>query len=344
MLTSGRQLNPREREILHLIVRSYIECGEPVGSRTLSRMRHLSLSPATIRNVMADLADDGYLAQPHTSAGRIPTDRAFRDFAVSVAPVPLAVDERTQMFERMSSGESLEERVAIASRILTEMTGNVGIAAALPSSSQELEHLELVALSDRRVLMIVETLDRMVRNRVVSLDREMSRTELDHIRNYVNVNFAGWTLERARAELLRRIEAERAVYDAILQQLDVLCRKGLLEADSAPRVQMDGVSYLVGLDLHLTRERMRELFRALEEKQHLVAMLDRFLDAPQGRVGIHVGLGDTHPAMRELALIGVTVEMPSGVQARVAVLGPMRMHYERVVSAVQQLGRTFETL
>ena len=107
---------------------------------------------------------------------------------------------------------------------------------------------------------------------------------------------------------------------------------------------MDGASYLVGLDLHLTRERMRELFRALEEKQHVVAMLDRFLDAPQGRVGIHVGLEETHPAMRDLTLIGVTVEMPSGVLARVAVLGPMRMQYERVVSAVQQLGRTFESL
>lgn len=344
MLTSGRQLNSREREILHLIVRSYIECGEPVGSRTLSRMQHLSLSAATIRNVMADLADDGYLAQPHTSAGRIPTDRAFRDFAISVSPLPLPAEETAQMFQRMSSVDSLEERVAIASRILTEMTGNVGIAAALPSSAQELEHLELVALSGKRVLMIVETRDGMVRNRVVSLDRELSRMELDHIRNYVNANFAGWTLDLARAELLRRIDEERAVYDAMLQQLNVLCSKGLLEVDSAPKVEMDGASYLVGLDLHLTREKMRELFRTLEEKQHVVAMLDRFLHAPQGRVGIHVGLEDTHPAMRELALIGVTVEMPSGVRARVAVLGPMRMHYERVVSTVQQVGRTLESL
>ncbi len=344
MLTSSRHLSSREREILHLIVRSYIECGEPVGSRTLSRMRHLSLSPATIRNVMADLAEDGYLAQPHTSAGRIPTDRAFRDFAVSVEPIPLAVDERVKMFQRMNSADTLEDKVAIASKILTEMTGNMGIAAALPSTAQELAHLELVALSGMRVLMIVETRDGMVRNRVVALDRELSRTELDHIRNYVNVNFGGWTLDKARAELLRRIEEERAAYDAMLQQLEVLCRKGLLEVDTAPRVEMDGASYLVGLDLHLTRERMRELFRALEEKQHVVAMLDRFLDAPQGRVGIHVGLEETHPAMRELTLIGVTVEMPSGVLARVAVLGPMRMQYERVVSAVQQLGRTFESL
>jgi heat-inducible transcriptional repressor len=344
MALSGRSLSPREKEILHLIVRAYIDTGEPVGSRTLSRMRHLSLSPATIRNVMADLADDGYLAQPHTSAGRVPTDRAFRDFAGTVSAKPLPAADNERIFNRMNSGESLEERVAIASRVLTEMTRNVGIAAAMPSSSQELEHLELIALSGYRVLMIVATRDKMVRNRVVTLDRGFTQDELIQLRNYVNVNFAGWTLERARTELMRRIEEERAMYDAVLQQLTLLCQKGLLLVDQVPHIEMDGASYLVGLDLHLTRERMRELFRALEEKTRVVAILDRFLEARQGQIGVHVGLEDAHPAMRELSLIGVTLELPGGVRARIAVLGPMRMHYERVISAVQQIGRTFEGL
>jgi heat-inducible transcriptional repressor len=341
---SGRELSPREREILHLIVSAYIDTGEPVGSRTLSRMRHLPLSPATIRNVMADLADDGFLAQPHTSAGRVPTDKAFRDFAGMLSAKPLSVADRDHIFNRMHSGESLEEHVAIASRVLTEMTRNVGIAAALPRSSQELEHIELIALSDRRVLMIVATRDRMVRNRVVTLDREFRQDELLQLRNYVNTNFAGWTLDRARAELLRRIEEERALYDAVLQQLTLLCQKGLLEVNQNPQVEMDGASYLIGLDLHLTRERMRDLFQALEEKKRVVALLDRFLESSQGQIGIHVGLADAHPSMGELSLIGITVDLPSGVRARMAVLGPMRMQYERVISAVGQIARTFESL
>ena len=341
---AGRELSPRERDILHLIVRAYIDTGEPVGSRTLSRLQHLALSPATIRNVMADLADDGFLAQPHTSAGRVPTDKAFRDFAGTVSAKPLPAADRDRIFSQMNSGESLEERVTIASRVLTEMTRNVGIAAALPRSSQELEHLELVALSDRRVLMIVATRDRMVRNRVVTLDRQMKQDELAEIRNYVNINFAGWTLERARAELLRRIEEERALYDAVLQQLTLLCEKGLLLEDQNPQIEMDGASYLVGLDLHLTRERMRELFRTLEEKERVVALLDRFLETSKGQIGIHVGLEAAHPSMRELTLIGLTVDLPSGVRTTMAVLGPMRMQYERVVSAVEQIGRTFETV
>jgi heat-inducible transcriptional repressor len=181
----------------------------------------------------------------------------------------------------------------------------------------------------------------------VTLDREISPDELVTIRNYVNMNFAGWTLEKARAELLRRIEEDRALYDAVLQHLTMLCQKGLLVVDPDPHVEMDGTSWLVGLDLHLTRERMRDLFRALEEKKRVVALLDRFLESPagdsaQGRVRVHIGLEDAHPAMRELTLIGVTVDLPSGGRARIAVLGPMRMHYERVISAVQQIGRTFE--
>src|ERR1700735_3459939 len=294
MLLSGKELSPRERAILHSIVSAYIDTGEPIGSHTLSRMRSLALSPATIRNVMADLADGGVLAQPHTSAGRTPTDRAFRDYAGTVSAKPLPPAERDRIFNQMQSGESLEERVGIASRVLTQITRNVGIAAALPSSAQELEHLELVALSERRVLMIVATRDRMVRNRVVTLDRAMTPDDLIQLRNYVNANFAGWTLEKARAELLRRIEEERALYDAVLQQLTLLYQKGLLLADQDPQLAMDGASYLVGLDLHLTRERMRDLFRALEEKKHVVAPLDRFRHAPygqigQGQIGIHVG-------------------------------------------------------
>ncbi len=342
MQSAQRQLTARERTILHQIVGAHIESGEPVGSRTLARLRHLSLSPATIRNVMADLADDGYLAQPHASAGRVPTDKAFRDFAASVPARPLPHAERQRIYARMQLANSLEDRVATASSVLTEFTHNVGIATALPVSSQELEHIELVALSDRRVLMVVATRDRMVRNRVVTLDQELPQDDLTLLRNYVNHHFAGWTLERARTELLRRIEEERARYDAILRQLTMLCHKGLF-ADSDPQLAMDGASYLVGLDLHLTRQHMHELFRALEQKQQVVALLDRFLDSPHGRVGVHVGLEEAHPSMGQLALIGVTVDLPSGVRARIAVLGPMRMNYERVISAVQQIGQAFES-
>ena len=286
MLLSGKELSPTlSGENRRFCIRSSARTSIRANRSGRARSPACAASRSARRPFATSwriLADDGYLAQPHTSAGRIPTGKAFRDFAGTVSARPLPAADRDHIFNQMQSGESLEERVAIASRVLTEITRNVGIAAALPSSTQELEHLELIALSDRRVLIIVATRDRMIRNRVVTLDRAMTQDELIQLRNYVNANFAGWTLEKARAELLRRIEEERAMYDAVLQQLTLLYQKGLLLADQDPQLAMDGASWLVGLDLHLTRERMRDLFRALEEKKHVVALLDRFL-RPMGR-------------------------------------------------------------
>ena len=333
-------LNLRAQDILRSIVRAYIETGEPLGSRTLSKLGSGgSLSPASIRNTMADLADEGYLYQPHTSAGRIPTDKAFQFYVKTLQARPT---HNARIVAELSEAADVEECVQRTSRILTEMTRNVGIAAALPATEQQLEHIELISLADRRVLMILVTRDRTVRNRVVMLDEAISTDGLISLRNYVNANFAGWKLSDARAELLRRLEEERAAYDEVLKHLTVLYQKGLLDLDNNPWIHMEGASNLVGLDLHLTRERMRELFQALEEKKRVLELLDRFLEQSRGELGIQIGLGDVHPSMKELSLIGVTIALPGGSLARIAVLGPLRMNYEKVMSSVLQIGRAFE--
>jgi heat-inducible transcriptional repressor len=333
-------LNLRAQEILRSIVRAYIATGEPLGSRTLSKLGSGgSLSPASIRNTMADLADEGYLYQPHTSAGRIPTAKAFQFYVKTLTAKPA---HNPRIVAELGDAGDVEECVNRTSRILTEMTRNVGIAAALPATEQQLEHIELISLADRRVLMILVTRDRTVRNRVVMLEEAISPEGLVSLRNYVNTNFAGWKLSDARAELLRRLEEERAAYDEVLKHLTVLYQKGLLELDSNPWIHMEGASNLVGLDLHLTRERMRELMQALEEKKRVLDLLDRFLEQSRGELGIQIGLGEVHPSMKELSLIGVTIALPGGSLARIAVLGPLRMNYEKVMSSVLQIGRAFE--
>lgn len=335
-------MTPRAQEILFSIVKNYIETGEPQGSRTISRTVASALSPASIRNMMADLADEGYLAQPHTSAGRIPTGKAFRAYVKGLQARPLSAMDSQKVWQRFSGEDSVEGRVAQSSRILTEISRAVGVAAAVQTGGQELEHVELIGLAERRVLIVVATRDRSVSNRVVTLEHQMSSDDLGSIRNYINWNFKGWQLEDARRELLRRILEEKAAFDAILQQLTVLCEKGFLATDPLPHIHLEGASNLVGLDLHLTRERMRDLFRALEEKQRVFELLDRFLEHSSGELGVTIGLGDAHPAMKELALIGLSVSLPGGLLARVAVLGPMRMNYGRVMAAVLEIGRAFE--
>jgi heat-inducible transcriptional repressor len=336
-------LTMRHREILGSIVREYIETGEPIGSRTISGRRSDALSPASIRNVMADLADAGYLSQPHTSAGRVPTEKAFRYYVRSLTVKRVALAEAERLRDEFSSLDSVGACVERSSHILVELTSNVGIAAAIPALAQELDQIELVPLADRRVLMILVTRDHMVRNRVVALDEPASPEELASIRNYVNQSFSGWQLGAARRELLRRMAEERALYDALMRKLQWLCQKGLLAVDTLPEVHMEGASNLLGLDLHLTREKTRELLCALEEKKRLIEMLDRFLEQPPGELEVHVGLEKAHPAMKDLVLIGMTVRMLSGLPAKVAVLGPMRMHYERVMAAVWQTSRALES-
>jgi heat-inducible transcriptional repressor len=342
-MKSDAPLKSRHTEILNSIVRSYIESGEPVGSRTISKRRTESLSPASIRNVMADLADEGYLAQPHTSAGRVPTDKAFRFYVASLMASRMATVESERLRREFSGLPTVEERVERSCHVLMELTRNVGIAAVMPALAQELDQIELVPLGDNRVLMILVTRDRMVRNRVLALEEPVGSDELASIRNYVNRNFSGWQLGAARRELLRRMAEERALYDAVQSKLQLLYQKGLLEVDTAPEVHMEGASNLLGLDLHLTRETLRDLLRALEEKKRLIELLDHFLEQPPGELQIHVGLEEAHPAMKDLALIGMTVRMASGLPAKVAVLGPMRMQYERVMAAVLQTSRALES-
>jgi heat-inducible transcriptional repressor len=334
-------MTPRSREVLHEIVEAYIETGEPVASRSISRRRRDPLSAASIRNIMADLDDEGFLSQPHTSAGRVPTQKAFDSYVQSLRLRKLANAEIERLRAEFGRLDSIESRVEHMSRMLTEMTQSVGIAAAIPQLSPALDQIELVALPDRRVLMVVMTRDRQVRNRVITLDEPVTSDELGSIRNYINHNFSGWQLERVRKELSERLDHASAAYDAMLQKLTLLFTKGLLDLESAPEIHMEGASYLLTLDLHLTREKMRELFRALEEKKRVLELLDRFLEKPAGEIGVHVGLSEVHPSMSGLSLIGLPVMLPNGLSAVIAVLGPMRMNYGRVMSAVQNVGWAF---
>ena len=141
----------------------------------------------------------------------------------------------------------------------------------------------------------------------------------------------------------RRFDLESAAYDAILNRVNMLYSKGFLDFGVTPEIHFEGVGNLFGLDLHLTRERMRELFRALEEKKRILQLLERFLEQPHGELGIQVGLADAHPSMGELSLIGIRLALPNGLEANVAVLGPMRMNYARALSAVLHVGQAFQS-
>jgi heat-inducible transcriptional repressor len=341
-MNSEGRLPLRAHEILTTLVREYIDTGEPVASRSISKVREDGLSPASIRNAMADLADLGFLSQPHTSAGRIPTEKAFEYYVATVGAGRIPAGEAERIESELQGTGSLTERVERSSHILTELTHNVGIAAAFPSSTQILDQVELVLLADGRVLMVVVMRGGELRQRVVVLEEPVSQEELQSIRNYVNRNFSGWSVREARLELLRRMDLERATYDATLRKLSILYGKGLLDTGGVPEVYLDGASNLIGNHPTMKFERIRDLLRALEEKKRLLELLDRFLEEKPGEIHVKVGLGETHPALNQMVLIGIAVPLPSGVTAKIAVLGPMRIRYPRVMGTVLHLGRAFE--
>jgi heat-inducible transcriptional repressor len=334
-------LTPRHFDVLHAIVQNYIESGEPVASQTIARK--YPLSSASIRNMMADLLEDGYLSQPHTSAGRVPTERAYESYVKTLFGSRIVQAELDRLHVEIRDAGGVEARIERSSKLLTEITRNFGIAAAIPSENQTLDQVELLALPDQRILMVVITRDGMVRNKVISVEDKIPANDLVSIRNYINYNFGGWMLPNIHRELKRRLELESAAYDAILRRVNIFYSKGLLDLGQTAEVHFDGAENLIGLDLHLTRERMRELFRTLEEKKRILQLLEQFLEQRDGEVAIQVGLGDVHPSMSELSLIGVRFGLPNGIQAHVAVLGPMRMNYSRAVSAVLHVGQAFRS-
>jgi len=334
-------LTPRHYDVLHAIVHNYIETGEPVASRTISR--RYPMSPASIRNMMADLLEQGYLTQPHTSAGRVPTSAAYQSYAKTLVGSRIVQVELERLKEEIRREGTVEGRIERSSQLLTEITRNFGIAAAIPTENRILDSVELLSLPDRRVLMVVITKDGMVKNKVINIDDQIPQDELTSIKNYINRNFSGWVLQNIHRELRVRLERESATFDAILQKVSFFYSKGLLDLGLIPEIHFDGAENLIGLDLHLTREHMRELFRALEEKKRILQLLERFFEGRDGQFSVQVGLSDIHPSMGELSLIGVRLDLQGGLMAHVAVLGPMRMNYNRALSAVLHVGQAFKT-
>lgn len=340
------RLQGRNREVLASTIRTYIATGEPVGSRTISRKRRDGLSAATIRNIMADLEAAGYLEQPHTSAGRVPTEKAYRFYVEHVARPGWHLNRSEEQLIRheiqCGAGESPEALLERASHVLSLVTRNVGIVASATAADTVLQHVQFIRLSDNRVLVILEPRGAPVRSRVVRVEEDFRQEELDSISNYLNRNFAGWRLEAARNEIQRRLEEQRARYDDLLRRLAALWRQGILESDAVTGIYLEGASHLLGRPELDDPQVLRELLRALEEKERLVRLLTRYIQQSDAatciRARVVIGL-DTDPPMKDFVLIGAPCTTAEGLAGRVAVLGPPRMQYERVISAVSQVAR-----
>ncbi|MGD0180576.1 MAG: heat-inducible transcriptional repressor HrcA [Terriglobales bacterium] len=338
----GPPIGEREREILTAIVETFIATGEPVGSRTLARANREGLSPATIRNVMSDLADSGFLEQPHTSAGRVPSTEAYRYYVEQLSgKARLSNNDENIIQESFHGVADVQEFMERTSHVLSLISRNVGVAVAVGGPKNALEHVYFSRLGDQKVLAVLVTRSGLVRDRVLRLD--LPQSDLDAAAHFLNENFRGWTMEAMRVELARRLEQERSEYDRLMASVEQLYKQGALAADDgAQTVYVEGAANLVAGEQD--RERLQELLKTLEEKQKIVGLLGSYLDAKQEAVRVVIGLDQTLPSMRNFVLIGAPARVGGEVMGSLAVIGPTRIDYEHTMTAVSYIARLFDKI
>ena len=334
----------RSRGTLMAVIRTHIQTGEPVGSRTVSRQNKDGLSPASIRNIMMELEEEGYLEQPHTSAGRVPTEKAYRFYASQCdANHPPSKADENLILSHLDGPLQMPEDVLLekVSRVLSLISHNLGVVIREPMSQTILEHIHFVQLEDRNILVVLVSPLSQVHNHVIQIDREISQPELEAAAHYLNSQFRGWELEKIRGDLVARLNADRAAYDSVLRDLQQLYEQGMLEDSSSAEVFLEGASNLIGQPELADPGRIRELLKALGEKENLVRLLNECIRVPGDPLQVVIGLRGQPSLLKSFALIGTTFSLRGKVAGRLAILGPARMPYDRVIRSVSYIGRLF---
>ena len=324
-------LSDRAQNLLKILVERYIVDGQPVGSRSLSRFSSLELSPATIRNVMADLEEMGFVASPHTSAGRIPTPKGYRFFVDTLLTVrPLEDIERQQLEEQLLPDDP-HRVVAAASQILSDLTHFAGVVVSPRRRGAVLRHIEFFGLSEKRVLLIIVASDGEVQNRVLVTDRSYTPSQLTEAANYINQHYAGLEFDQLR----QRVRGE--LMD-LHRDISGLMQAAIQTGSEALRPATEGVVISGGMnllqvdDLSGDMERLRRLFDLFESKTQLLDILERSEQA-EG-VKIFIGGESQLVPLDECSMVTAPYEVDGKVMGTVGVIGPTRMAYERVIPIV----------
>ena len=291
---------------------------------------------------MADLSEAGFLEQPHTSAGRVPTTEAYRYYVEQITgTASLAPQEQSMISDSLAGITDVQEFMERTSHVLSLISRNVGVAVATSGPRNALEHVYFSRLSDQKVLAVLVTRSGLVRDRVLRLD--LPQDDLDLAARYINENFRGWTMEAMRSELSRRIDQERSEYDRLMHSIEQLYKQGALAAEHGTQVVfVEGAANLVTGDQD--RERLQEMLKTLEEKEKVAQLLGAYLDVKQEAVRVVIGLDQTLPSMQNFVLIGAPARAGNDMMGSLAVIGPTRMDYQHTMTAVSYIARLFDKI
>jgi heat-inducible transcriptional repressor len=337
-------LQSRDREILRAIIDSFLQTGEPVGSRTVSRSSSEALSPATIRNVMSDLEQSGLLAQPHPSAGRVPTERGLRfyvDELLSAGPVPDEETARIVQSLRSRRGE-LGALLEQASFLLAELSHNVGMVLVPDFAQRVFERIVFVRISATRVLTLLVSRPGMIHQRVVEVDQDYTQDELDRISRYLSESFDGLALTQIRVKVLDLMKEEKALYDRLMREALELSARSFEKEEGGGDLIVEGAANILEVRDFGDVERMKTLFHAFEEKSRLVALLNRCME--QKGHSVLIGSEAGTPEMEGCALIAAPYHDGETAVGTIGILGPSRMAYGRVIAVVDVLAKVLSAV
>jgi heat-inducible transcriptional repressor len=343
-MTRHPELPERDRRILGVLVRAYIDQGEPVSSLWLAS-RGFGMSSATLRNILARLEDQGYVRQPHTSAGRVPTDGGYRAYVDQLLSERRTSRPAPQVEARLRRAGTVDDLLSHVSQEVSRASHHVGFAIAPAADRTTLEHLEFVPLDARKILVVLVANGGQISHKVIEPSEHYSAAELQQAANYLNSEFRGRSMVEVHSAVLDRLREERTLYDVLMQRALELASSTFADMETAPNVFIQGASLLLddvtGADAESTIQTLRTLLKMIEEKQRLVHLLDDYLSG----VGLTVVIGSEHskPDLHSFSIVAATYNDGRGMGA-VGVIGPTRMRYSRAINAVDSLTRAMNRM
>ena len=329
---SAGAIDPRARQLLRTLITRYIHSGQPVGSQTLARHAGLDVSAATIRNILADLEEVGFLSTPHTSAGRVPTARGYRLFVDSLLQVrPLPDADLVRLRNELPAGSGTRALLGSASELLSAMSHFVGVVSVPRREQFAFRRIDFVPVDAQRVLAIVVFADNEVQNRIIQTRRAYEGGELERIANYLNHHFAGRSLADIRTALLQELRSARSEMESVLAHSVELAEQVL--APGHDDMVLAGQTRLMGVQDLSDVDRLRDLFEAFSRKREILQLLERTVQAPGVRIfiGEETGLAP----LGDVSLVTASYAAGGQVMGVLGVIGPTRMAYDRVIPVVQ---------
>lgn len=330
------ELDERKVKILNAIIKNYLETGEPVGSRTISKYTDLNLSSATIRNEMSDLEDLGYIVQPHTSAGRIPSDKGYRFYVNNlIAEKDKEVaDMQEWMIEKTEKMESLLKNVA---KTLANNTQYATLVSAPSVVSNRLKFVQLSAVDEHQVLSVVVMDGNIVKNKIINVDKPLDNETMLKLNMLLNTNLNGLTVDQINLAVISRLKEQAGIHDEIVEQVLDTVAETITEGDDL-QVYTSGATNIFKYPELADSKKASELLDTFEEKQSLIELLNDS-SSESDNTGIQVYIGDESPisTMKDCSIVTATYELGDGVKGTIGIVGPKRMDYENVVDNIKSL-------